>query len=65
MKKIFFVLAAAIMSSQLQAQDSSRVSQLNEVVVTATKFPVKTSLTGKVVSIITRQQLEQSGGKDM
>ncbi|MBL0134184.1 MAG: TonB-dependent receptor [Chitinophagaceae bacterium] len=65
MKKIFFVLAAAIMSSQLQAQDSSRVSQLNEVVVTATKFPVKTSLTGKVVSIITRQQLEQSGGKDL
>lgn len=65
MKKIFFVLAAAIMSSQLQAQDSSRISQLNEVVVTATKFPVKTSLTGKVVTIITRQQLEQSGGKDL
>ncbi len=58
-------MAAAIMSSQLQSQDSSRISQLNEVVVTATKFPVKTSLTGKVVTIITRQQLEQSGGKDL
>lgn len=65
MKKIFFVLAATIMSSQLHAQDSSKISSLNEVVVTATKFPVKTSLTGKVVTIISRQQLEQSGGKDL
>lgn len=65
MKKVFFVLAAVTISSQLLAQDSVQATALNEVVVTATKFPVKTSLTGKVVSIITRQQLEQSGGKDL
>lgn len=50
-------------SMSLHAQDST--STLNEVVVTANKFPNKTTLTGKVVSVITREQLEKSGGKDL
>ncbi len=64
MKKHFFVVAAVIISSQLFAQDSTGTS-LDEVVLTANKYPNKTSLTGKVVTIITRDQLERSGGKDL
>lgn len=45
------------------AQDSSRT--LAEVVVTATKFPVKQSETGKVIDVITSDQLEKSYGKSL
>jgi vitamin B12 transporter len=64
MKKQFFVLAAVIISSTAQAQDSTGTS-LDEVVLTANKYPNKASLTGKVVAIISREQLERSGGKDL
>ena len=46
------------------AQDSS-FKQLDQVVITATKYPVKGSLTGKVLTVITREQLEKSGGKQL
>jgi vitamin B12 transporter len=64
MKTYFFVLAAVIASNQLQAQDSTGLS-MDEVVLTANKYPNKTSLTGKVITVITREQLERSGGKDL
>ncbi|HRX94617.1 MAG TPA: TonB-dependent receptor plug domain-containing protein, partial [Chitinophagaceae bacterium] len=64
MKRHFFVVAAVIISSILQAQDST-TTLLDEVVLTANKYPNKTSLTGKVVTIITHKQLERSGGKDI
>ena len=63
MKKILFVLAAVIISNQLWSQQDT--SFLDEAVVTANKYPSKTSLTGKVVTIITAEQLEKSGGKDL
>ena len=70
MKRHFLLLAAVISGSHLSAQ--SRTDQpdttslpLDEVVVTANKYPSKTSLTGKVVTIITREQLERSGSKDL
>jgi vitamin B12 transporter len=56
-------VAAAFIGSQLSAQQDT--SLLDEVVITANKYPNKTSLTGKVVTIITREQLERSGGKDL
>ena len=65
MKKHFFVVAAVIISSQLQAQKDTISTSLDEVVLTANKYPNKTSLTGKVVTIITSEQLERSGGKDL
>jgi len=65
MKKKFLFVAACIISSPLLAQDSTHVSFLDEVVFTANKYPNKTSLTGKVLTIISRQQLEKSGGKDL
>jgi vitamin B12 transporter len=61
-KKIIaiFCLSAALNS---QAQDS--VKTLNEVIVTATKSPIKQSETGKVVNIITQEQLQKSYGKSL
>lgn len=61
MKKHFFVLAAIMISSQLQAQQDS--TSLEEVVITSNKYPKKQSETGKVVIVITREQLEKSGGR--
>ncbi len=62
MKRKFFIAAAVIISSTAEAQDSTKL--LNEVVVeTATKTPVKQSQTGKVVTVITKAQIEKSSGK--
>ena len=63
MKRKFLIVAAAFIGSQLSAQQDT--SLLDEVVITANKYPNKTSLTGKVVTIITKEQLERSGGKDL
>ena len=61
----FFLLAAAITASQCAvAQQDSLENILNEVVVTATKSPKKLGETGKVVTVITKEQIEKSGGKD-
>src|SRR6188768_1592178 len=70
MKKKFLIVAAAFIGSQLSAQFVPTIreqdtSLLDEVVITANKYLNKTSLTGKVVTIITREQLERSGGKDL
>jgi len=70
MKKKFLIVAAAFIGSQLTAQlvptiQEQDTSLLDEVVITANKYPNKTSLTGKVVTIITREQLERNGGKDL
>lgn len=61
MKKKIFIVAAVIFSSHSYGQDSTRI--LDEAVVTANKFPQKQSETGKVMTVITREQLEKSGGK--
>lgn len=63
MKQRFIVLAAVCFSIRLQAQQDTAL--LSEAVVTSSKYPVKTALTGKVITVITREQLEQSGGKDL
>ncbi|MFZ4058972.1 MAG: TonB-dependent receptor plug domain-containing protein [Ferruginibacter sp.] len=62
MKKKMLFVAAVIFSSQGFAQQDS-LRALNEVVVTATKFPAKQSETGKVLNVISRAQLQQSSGK--
>lgn len=59
-------MLSAAGSSALFAQSSDTSGRrLDEVVVTATKFPVKQSLTGKVLTVITKEQLERSGGKQL
>ncbi len=47
------------------AQNDSTVKQLDEVVVTATKYPVKQSQTGKVVIVIPHGEIEKSIGKPL
>jgi vitamin B12 transporter len=61
------VIASVIGGSSLFAQSAkdSTFKQLDQVVVTATKYPVKESLTGKVLTVITKEQLEKSGGKQL
>ncbi|MEP7232100.1 MAG: TonB-dependent receptor [Ginsengibacter sp.] len=69
MKKGIFIAAAVIFSSYLQAQDvqeqKDTTKTLDEVIVTANKFPQKQSETGKVVTIITQEQLQRSFGKSI
>lgn len=66
------MVAAVIFSGQLQAQTTlpaisgdTIAKTLDEVLITATKFPKKQSETGKVVTVITNAQLQKSTGKDL
>ena len=61
-KKILFV-AACITGSTLFAQDSAKT--LNEVVIAVTKFSQKQNETGKVITVITKEQLQKSAGKTL
>ncbi|MEO8823304.1 MAG: TonB-dependent receptor [Ginsengibacter sp.] len=65
MKKGIFIAAAVIFSSYVQAQQDTATKTLDEVVVTATKSEVKQSQTGKVVDVITQEQLQKSFGKSL
>jgi vitamin B12 transporter len=61
-----FVYAFLLIPSPLFAQvagDTTR--QLDEVIVTADKTAGKLSQTGKVVDVITREQLARSGSKSL
>ena len=64
-KKILTLIAISASTFALAQQDTASTKLLDDVVVTATKFPIKTSSTGKVITVITQQQLEQNGGKDL
>ncbi|MEO7769251.1 MAG: TonB-dependent receptor, partial [Ferruginibacter sp.] len=64
MKRKFLLVTAVIFSSQLYAQqDSTR--NLDELVITATKAPLKQSRTGKVITVIDLATLERSAGKTL
>lgn len=65
MTKRLLTLSALLAAMYSQAQDSTAKKALDEVVVTATKYPKKTSETGKVITVITRAQLDRSAGKDL
>lgn len=62
MKKFFFVLAA-VFSTQLQAQQDT--TQLEEAVITASKYERKQAETGKVLTIISRRELERNSGRTL
>jgi len=67
MRKIFIV-AAIFTSSQLSAQTASLLqdsSILENLTLTASKYSVKTTQTGKVVTIISRQEIERAGSRDL
>lgn len=58
------LLAASQAASAQETGDTAR-RQLDQVVVTATKYPLKQSQTGKVVIVVTRQELEKAAGKQL
>ena len=58
------LLAGSQATKAQDAGDTTRRS-LDQVVVTATKYPVKQSQTGKVVTIVTHEELEKSAGKPL
>jgi vitamin B12 transporter len=60
-----FAPATFAQTRSTQTKKDSTVKELDEVVVTATKYPVKENLTGKVLTVITREDLEKSGGKQL
>lgn len=68
MRKVFAV-AAIVCSSPLLAQQANNLkdtlNELNAVTVTATKYSTKTTETGKVVTIITRHDIEKAGSRDL
>src|SRR4051794_39528149 len=66
--KSFFAVTAILISTQLSAQSPEQedsTKTLDRVVITATKYPTKQSNTGKLVSVVTREQIEKSAGKDL
>ncbi len=57
-----FLLLFGFTSTYAQS-DTIRGRNIDPVVVTANKFPQKQSTTGKVISVITKEQLESNSGK--
>ena len=57
------ILACTSIAQHTLAQDT--IKTLNPIVITATKFPIKQQETGKVLTIITQEQLQQSIGKNL
>jgi vitamin B12 transporter len=62
MKKIF-LMAAFFNSSYSFAQDTTKT--LEEVTLTANRFPSKSLQTGKVVVLISKEDIERAGGKSL
>jgi vitamin B12 transporter len=60
-----FLLLPVAGSSSAFAQHDSTVKQLDQVVVTATRYPVKQGQTGKVVIVIPHEEIEKSIGKPL
>ena len=65
MKRIFLTTIVLALIQFAKAQTDSTINTLDEIVVTATKSPKKLSETGKIIQVITKEQIEQSGGKDL
>lgn len=65
MNKKLLSLVALLAAMQASAQDSTSRKQLDEVVVTASKYERKASETGKVITVIDRTVIDRSLGKDL
>ncbi len=63
MSKTLTLLATLLTGSTLYAQDTIQTKLLDEVIVTANKTEQKQSTTGKVVTVISKAQIEKSTGK--
>lgn len=65
MKKSFMMLGAAVMLASIAygQTDSVKTALLDDVTITANKIEQKQSSTGKVVTVINKDQIEKSVGK--
>src|SRR6059058_2614621 len=62
------LIAAAFLFAAFTAQaqtDTLQGNKLDEVIVTANKYPQKQSTTGKVITVITRDQIEKNSGRTL
>jgi vitamin B12 transporter len=65
-KKLGLITSGLLAGLCAMAQkDSSTSKDLQEVIITANKFPQKQATTGKVISVISRDQIERSSGKTL
>ena len=67
-KRCVWVGAAVMLAQSTMAQqqaDSTKNPTLDEVVITANKLEQKQSQTGKVVSVVTKEQIERSAGRTL
>src|SRR6476646_3109233 len=64
MSKKILLIVTSVATLSASAQDTTKKT-LDEVVVSTNKYPNKTSLTGKVVTMITQQDLERAGARDL
>lgn len=62
-KKIFSLALVATALAAHAQKDTLSGKALDEVTVTANKFEQKQNTTGKVVTVVTKEQLEKSAGK--
>ncbi|MDR6337183.1 vitamin B12 transporter [Filimonas zeae] len=62
-KSVLPLSALLLLGVKAGAQDSLRTARLDEVIVTANKIAQKQNATGKVVSVISREQIEKSTGR--
>ena len=67
MSKKLTLLSTALLTAtaMLAQQDTSKSKSLEEVVVTANKVVQKQSSTGKVVTVISKDQIEKSAGRTL
>lgn len=65
MSKIKFLTAlfSTVVISATAQEDTSQNKSLEEVIVTANKYPQKQTTTGKVITVITKEQIERSEAK--
>lgn len=63
MKKVLLLACALTAMQVLHAQDSTKT--LDEIIVTASKTPIKQSQTGKVVTVISQKMIRENSGKTL
>lgn len=64
-KKIFTIAFISAALNATAQTDTLQGNKLDEVIVTANKYPQKQSTTGKVISVITKDQIEKSSGRTL
>jgi len=66
MKKLVVAVSALVLalnSTKISAQEVDKTEKLDEIVITATKFPLKREHTGKVIYKISQKEIQNNAGK--